>query len=43
MTDLQRLQEWLILLDDSYLPCLIEVAAVLVADQYGVVDEGWMK
>ena len=39
MTDRARLQEWLDLLDDDYLPCLIEVAAVLVADQYGLLHE----
>jgi hypothetical protein len=41
MTDRQRLQEWLALLDDAYLPCLVEVAAVLVADQHGMLADDW--
>lgn len=35
MTDLERLFEWTELLDDDGLACLVEVAAVLAADQIG--------
>lgn len=41
MTDRQRLEEWLALLDETYLPCLVEVAAVLVADQHGLLPNDW--
>jgi hypothetical protein len=36
MTDLERLLEWTDLLDDDRLACLVEIAAVLAADQIGV-------
>jgi hypothetical protein len=30
--------QWAELLDDDFLACLVEVAAVLAADQYGVLQ-----
>jgi hypothetical protein len=42
MTDRERLEEWLALLDEAYLPCLIEVAAILVADQHGMLIDEWL-
>lgn len=36
MTDRERLLEWTDLLDDDRLACLVEIAAVLAADQIGV-------
>lgn len=39
MTDLERLLEWTDLLDDDRLACLVEIAAVLVADQMGVYSD----
>ena len=39
MTDLERLFEWTELLDDGRLGCLVEVAAVLAADQIGVYSD----
>ena len=39
MTDLQRLLEWTELLDDAGLACLVEIAAVLAADQMGVFSD----
>ena len=39
MTDLERLLEWTDLLDDDRLACLVEIAAVLAADQMGVYSD----
>lgn len=39
MTDLVRLLEWTDLLDDDRLACLVEIAAVLAADQIGVYSD----
>jgi hypothetical protein len=39
MTDLQRLLEWTDLLDDDRLACLVEIAALLAADQIGVYSD----
>ena len=39
MTDLQRLLEWTGMLDDDRLACLVEIAAVLAADQIGVYSD----
>ena len=36
MTYVDRLLEWTALLDDAGLACLVEIAAVLAADQMGV-------
>ena len=36
MSDWDRLSEWVSLLDDSRLACLVEIAAVLASDQMGV-------
>jgi hypothetical protein len=33
--------QWAELLDDDFLACLVEVAAVLAADQCGLVDPDW--
>jgi hypothetical protein len=41
MTERQRLSEWIAMLDDTYVACLIEVAAVLFADQCGVDIGAW--
>jgi len=35
MNDWERLQDWLELLDDGRLACLVEIASVLAADQAG--------
>ena len=42
MTDRQALFEWLGLLDDDYIQCLIEVAGVLFADQNGIDIAPWL-
>ena len=39
MSDLHRLLEWTQLLDDDRLACLVEIAAVLAADQMGVYSD----
>ncbi len=39
MNDWERLQDWLELLDDGRLACLVEIAAVLAADQMGVYSD----
>ncbi len=39
VNDLNRLLEWTELLDDDRLACLVEIAAVLAADQIGVYTE----
>lgn len=39
MTDLERLFEWTDLLDDDRLARLVEIAAVLAADQIGVYSD----
>ena len=38
MSDIERLNEWAELLDAPALACLVEVAAVLAADQFGVLE-----
>jgi hypothetical protein len=43
MPDRNALNEWIDLLNDSYLSCLIEVAAVLLADQCGLDVESWTE
>lgn len=39
MNDWDRLAEWLELLDDDRLACLVEIPAVLAADQVGVYSD----
>ena len=39
VSDWDRLSEWVSFLDDSRLACLVEIAAVLAADQIGVYSE----
>jgi hypothetical protein len=39
MNDRERLQDWIELLDDDRLTCLVEIAAVLAADQMGVYSD----
>ena len=41
MNNLARLMQWAELLDDDFLACLVEVAAVLAADQNGLTDPDW--
>jgi hypothetical protein len=41
--DRQALTDWMELLDDRYLECLIEVAAVLLADQCGFDISPWTE
>lgn len=41
MSDIERLNEWAELLDAPALACLVEVAAVLVADQHGLISPDW--
>lgn len=41
MTDMERLLEWASLLDKDFLACLVEVAAVLAADQQGLISPDW--
>ena len=41
MNNLVRLMQWAELLNDDFLACLVEVAAVLVADQSGLTDPDW--
>jgi len=36
LTDTDRLLDWTELLDDDRLACLVEIAAVLAADQMGM-------
>ena len=43
MTERQRLSEWIAVLDDTYVACLVEVAAVLFADQCGVDVSPWAE
>jgi len=38
MTKVQRLSEWVEVLDDSATACLVEVAAILAADLYGMLE-----
>lgn len=40
MTEAERLLEWVELLDEPAIACLVEVAAILLADQYGLVELG---
>lgn len=37
MDDIERLNDLVSLLDNNSLSCLVEVAAVLLADQYGLL------
>jgi hypothetical protein len=41
VNDRQRLEEWVVLLNDDILACLVEVAAVMAADQMGLADPNW--
>ena len=40
MTEAERLLEWVKLLDEPAIACLVEVAAILLADQYGLAEFG---
>lgn len=41
MTEQERLWEFVALLDDAFVSCLVEVAALLLTDQHGFTDLDW--
>lgn len=41
MTEQERLWEFVQLLDEPFVTCLVEVAAVLLTDQHGFAAPDW--